>query len=270
MTLSPSRFSSNWKPYWNPEHPPPCTKMRRGLFWESGIVVAKNLTFSIAASVRESRGFPSAVGDIGVSWVSRVEDMSTPFSLDHCQQCAAHRDSFLIISHGPGWPRPWTLDFGRWTGARARASGRLPDALRRPGQQVVDPVPRHPHLLGRRDEGNPILVYLEVLQPRQGGHFPGLPKPPELGVHQRPAELADPQPRPVHFEDRLRADLYGPFDVSHTVSHVAHTTTNSKARATIPSVFLALWHYILCFYLTPPPCGFNLEFKPGTGGAFNR
>src|SRR5947199_9717538 len=60
-TLSSSRFSSNWNPYWNPEQPPPCTKMRSGLPSESGIVFAKYLTFSTAASVSASRDFASLI-----------------------------------------------------------------------------------------------------------------------------------------------------------------------------------------------------------------
>src|SRR5262245_52274393 len=77
MTLSPSRFSSKVKPYWKPEHPPPCTKTRRGFPTESGIVCAKYLTFATAASVSESIGLGAVIG-VGVD--SRVEDMESPLN----------------------------------------------------------------------------------------------------------------------------------------------------------------------------------------------
>src|SRR5258705_11084863 len=63
-TLSPSFFSSNWNPYWKPEHPPPWTKIRSGFSAESGIVEAKYLTFSTAASVSARRGFLAAPGGV--------------------------------------------------------------------------------------------------------------------------------------------------------------------------------------------------------------
>src|SRR5215831_3778340 len=77
QALSPSRFSSKVKPYWNPEQPPPCTKTRRGLPCESGMVLAKYLTLSTAAGV-SSRSAPGAVRGTGFE-DSRVEDMDFPF-----------------------------------------------------------------------------------------------------------------------------------------------------------------------------------------------
>src|SRR5262249_26490177 len=76
--LSPSFDSSNVKPYWKPEQPPPCTKTRRGFPSESGIVLAKYFTFSMAAFVRLSNGFLSPGEVIGVSGESRVEDIGSP------------------------------------------------------------------------------------------------------------------------------------------------------------------------------------------------
>src|SRR6266542_4152473 len=96
MTLSSSCFSSNWKPYWNPEHPPPWTKMRRGLPSESGMELAKYLTLSIAASVKESRGLTSPVGVIGVGGEATVDDMKAPFfEFEPYQHSAARLDSTL-------------------------------------------------------------------------------------------------------------------------------------------------------------------------------
>src|SRR5262245_65810963 len=65
MTLSPSFFSSKVNPYWNPEQPPPWMKTRRGLFSESGIVLAKYFTFSMAASLSVRSGPASVIG-VGV------------------------------------------------------------------------------------------------------------------------------------------------------------------------------------------------------------
>ena len=53
-TLSVGLRSSNMKPYWNPEHPPPWMKTRRDLPSASGILAAKSFTFSIARPVRLS------------------------------------------------------------------------------------------------------------------------------------------------------------------------------------------------------------------------
>src|SRR6476659_5441892 len=72
---SPSFFSSNVKPYWKPEQPPPWTKMRSGLPSESGIEPAKYLTFSTALSVSVSSGPSAVVIGTGVD-DSIVEDIT--------------------------------------------------------------------------------------------------------------------------------------------------------------------------------------------------
>src|SRR5262250_3232936 len=72
-TLSSAFCSSNVKPYWNPEHPPPWMKTRSGLPSESGIDLAKYFTFSIAASVSVRSG-PSVIG-VGVLDSTGVEDI---------------------------------------------------------------------------------------------------------------------------------------------------------------------------------------------------
>ena len=58
MTVSPSFFSSNVNPYWNPEQPPPWTKIRSGLPCESGMEPAKYLTLATAASVSDRSAPP--------------------------------------------------------------------------------------------------------------------------------------------------------------------------------------------------------------------
>src|SRR5262249_49517970 len=75
MTASPSFFSSNVKPYWKPEQPPPWTKIRRGLPSESGIEPAKYLTFSTALSVSVSSGESAGVMGTGLD-DSIVEDIT--------------------------------------------------------------------------------------------------------------------------------------------------------------------------------------------------
>src|SRR6266498_3140718 len=199
-TLSSSRFSSNWNPYWNPEQPPPCTKMRSGLPSESGIVFAKYLTFSTAASVSARSGFASEmpVGSEPVGGDVIVEDIRAPFYLGSKQRrptsdsiipCHPERSEGLRDLSGPA------------------RSTRLARLACRCGEQAVDPIPRLRQPVGMRDEGDPLQVDLGGLHPDRRARLPGRAKPPHFLLEQWPAEHPDPEPPVVHFVDRFRRDF---------------------------------------------------------------
>src|SRR5262249_41582472 len=223
--------------------------------------LAKCLTFSIAASVMESRGLASPVGVIGVGGEATVDIYELLFGGGPLKT-AAQRPRFPpIISPTAEGVKPPSPQPSR---REREESRRLLDVLGGRGEKRIDSVPRLRDRIGACNERDALRVHLEVLEPRHGLHFPGLPEALALGVQQRARKDTDPQPRVVYFEHRSRGEPNGPLGFLH----VSHAITNSNSRATIPRAFLILNPNIWYFYLTLPVHGFNLDFNKVTSATF--